>query len=44
VTTAYYWSVDALTEHLERAGFTVTAAQTRTDLGVRPQGVIVAKR
>jgi SAM-dependent methyltransferase len=44
VTTAYYWSVDALTEHVARAGFVMTDARTRTDPGVRPQGVIVAKR
>ena len=44
VTTAYYWSVDALTEHIERAGFTVADAQVRVDPGVRPQGVIVAVR
>lgn len=44
VTTAYYWSLDALAERIERAGFSVTDAQTRTDPGVRPQGVIVARR
>lgn len=44
VTPAYFWSIDALTEHIEQAGFTVTDAQTRTDPGRRPQGVIVATR
>lgn len=44
VTTAYYWSVDALAERIERAGFTVTEAQTRADPGVRPHGAIVALR
>jgi ubiquinone/menaquinone biosynthesis C-methylase UbiE len=44
VTTAYFWSVDALTERLERAGFTVTDARARHDEGVRRQGVIVATR
>jgi ubiquinone/menaquinone biosynthesis C-methylase UbiE len=44
VTTAYYWSVDALTQHIERAGFVVANARTRTDPGVRSQGVIAARR
>ena len=44
VSTAFYWSVEALTKRLERAGFTVTDAQTRKDSGVRRQGVIVARR
>jgi ubiquinone/menaquinone biosynthesis C-methylase UbiE len=44
VAPAYFWSIDALTEHIEQAGFAVTDAQTRTDPGVRPQGVIVATR
>jgi len=44
VTTAYFWSVDALTVRLEQAGFVVTDARTRQDTGVRRQGVIVARR
>jgi len=44
IVTAFYWSVDALTERLKRAGFTVTDARTRQDPGVRRQGVIVASR
>jgi ubiquinone/menaquinone biosynthesis C-methylase UbiE len=44
VTTAYTWSAEALAERLEHAGFTVTEARTRVDPGVRPQGVIVARR
>jgi ubiquinone/menaquinone biosynthesis C-methylase UbiE len=44
VTTAFYWSADALTTRLERAGFTVTDVQTRQDPGVRRQGAIVAIR
>ena len=44
VARAFYWSVDALTNRLERAGFTVTDARTRHDEGVRRQGVIVASR
>jgi len=42
VATAYYWSVESLTEELEKAGFSVFDAQTRHDPGVRRQGVIVA--
>lgn len=42
VVTAYYWSVDALTELVEGAGLTVTAAQTRHDPPSRPQGFLVA--
>ncbi|WP_229053931.1 class I SAM-dependent methyltransferase [Aeromicrobium sp. Leaf350] len=44
VTTAYYWSVDALSERLERAGFSVLDARTRTDPGARAQGLLVAQR
>lgn len=44
VATAFYWSVEALTERLQSAGFTVIDAQTRKDPGVRRQGVIVARR
>jgi len=44
VATAFFWAVDALTLRLERAGFTVTDAQTRHDPGARRQGVIVAVR
>lgn len=44
VTTAYYWSVEALAELLDRAGFAVTDSHTRADSGVRPQGTIVASR
>lgn len=42
ITTAYYWSVPALTSLLNDAGFDVTDARTRQDPGVRRQGVIVA--
>ena len=44
VVSAFYWSADALTARLERAGFTVTDVQTRQDPDVRRQGVIVATR
>ena len=42
ITTAYYWSVEALTNLLETAGFTVTDARTKQDPGARRQGVVVA--
>lgn len=44
VVTAYYWSVEALAERVERAGFTVTDGRTREEPGVRPQGALVARR
>lgn len=44
VVTAYYWSVDALTELVEGAGLTVTGAQTRHDPPSRPQGFLVARK
>ncbi|MEG9225976.1 class I SAM-dependent methyltransferase [Aeromicrobium sp. Sec7.5] len=44
VVTAYYWSVDALTEVVETAGLTVTSAQTRHDPPARPQGLLVAQK
>ncbi len=44
VVTAYFWSVDALTELLDSAGLAVTHAQTRHDPPARPQGLVVAQR
>lgn len=44
VTTAYFWPVDLLASRIERAGFAVTDARTRTDPGTRPQGAILARR
>jgi SAM-dependent methyltransferase len=44
VVTAFSWSVGALTEELERAGFTVTDARTRAAAGGRRYGVMVAIR
>ncbi|GGO85233.1 methyltransferase [Nocardioides phosphati] len=35
VTTAYYWSAEALTDLLHPHGFTVEHAETRTDPGAR---------
>lgn len=44
VTTAYYWSVSALTRELEPAGFEVSEAHTRTGTGYRPHGAVIATR
>lgn len=44
VTTAYHWSVDGLGQRVERAGFTVVDALTRTEPGARDHGIIVAER
>lgn len=44
VVTAYYWSVEALTEVVERAGMTVTDARTRHRPPARPQGLLLARR
>lgn len=44
VITAYHWSVEALTVHLDRAGLTVVEAHTRHDPGARPHGEIVARK
>ena len=43
VTTAYFWPVDKMTRMLERADFSVTDVQTRTDPWSRPHAAIVAK-
>lgn len=42
VTTAYYWSADALTDLLAPHGFVVGRTSTRQDPGVRPHGDLVA--
>lgn len=44
VTTAYRWPVDALSDLLRHAGFTMIETHSRTDPGVRPHGAIVATR
>lgn len=44
VAPAWYWSVDGLTERLERAGFTVVESRVRADPGARKQGIIRADR
>lgn len=44
ITTAYYWPVDLLAAEVESAGFDVTHIETRTDVGARPHGAIIAER
>lgn len=44
VTTAYFWPADLLSAHVERAGFTVTDTDMRTDPGTRRLGTILARR
>jgi SAM-dependent methyltransferase len=44
VTTGYFWPIDLLASQVERAGFLVTDTRTRTDPGVRRQGLIIARR
>lgn len=44
VTTAYQWSVTALSHELAAAGFEVIETHTRTGSGHRPHGAITARR
>ncbi|RAM37186.1 class I SAM-dependent DNA methyltransferase [Arthrobacter globiformis] len=44
VTTAYYWSVDALTQHLLAAGFDVQEVHFRAEPENRPHAAIIAVR
>lgn len=44
VMTAYYWPVEVLASHIERAGFAITHTETRTDAGARPHGALLAVR
>ncbi|QMW65523.1 class I SAM-dependent methyltransferase [Mumia sp. ZJ1417] len=44
VTTAYYWSADALGGLLAPHGFVIERASARQDPGVRRQGDLVARR
>lgn len=44
VAPAWYWSVGALTERLERAGFSVVESRVRADPGARAQGRIRAAK
>ena len=44
VTTAYFWPVDLLVSHVERAGFVIADVHTRIDPAARPHGAIIARR
>jgi ubiquinone/menaquinone biosynthesis C-methylase UbiE len=44
VTTAYRWPVVELGEWLVAAGFEVMETHTRTGIGYRPHGAIIARR
>lgn len=44
VTTAYRWPVPELGSVVEEAGFDLVETHTRSVLGVRPHGAIVARR
>jgi hypothetical protein len=44
VTTAYYWSEDAMSQHLAAAGFEVLEVHVRTEPGNRPHAAIIAVR
>lgn len=44
VTTAYFWSIEEMSQRLADAGFQVEATTSRVDPGARPQAVIVARR
>ncbi|MDN4641085.1 class I SAM-dependent methyltransferase [Agreia sp. PsM10] len=44
VTTAYRWPVADLAERLRASGFEIVESHTRTGVGYRPHGAIVATR
>ena len=44
VTTAYRWPVADLSERLRASGFEIVESHTRTGVGYRPHGAIVARR
>jgi SAM-dependent methyltransferase len=43
VTTAYFWSIEEMSQRLAESGFHVEATEARTD-GKRPHAAIVARR
>lgn len=43
VTTAYFWSIEKMSQRLVESGFQVEATETRAD-GKRPHAAIVARR
>jgi ubiquinone/menaquinone biosynthesis C-methylase UbiE len=44
VTTAYFWSIEEMSQRLADAGFHVEATESRVDPGARPHAAIVARR
>ena len=44
ITTAYYWSISALTKELESMGFKVRETHARTGTGYRPHDAVMATR
>lgn len=44
ITTAYYWTISPLEVELESAGLEISEAHTRTGVGYRPHGAVVATR
>lgn len=44
VTTAYFWSIEEMSQRLVEAGFHVEATECRVDPGRRPHAAIVARR
>jgi SAM-dependent methyltransferase len=44
VTTAYFWSIEEMSQRLADAGFHVEATENRVDPGARPHAAIVARR
>jgi SAM-dependent methyltransferase len=44
VATAYFWSAGAMAARLVRAGFEVLEVHTRSDPGLRPHAVMIARR
>ncbi|MEV0698376.1 class I SAM-dependent methyltransferase [Saccharopolyspora sp. NPDC050389] len=44
VTTAYFWTIEEMSQRLVDAGFRVEATESRADPGKRPHAAIVARR
>lgn len=44
VTTAYFWSIDEMSQRLADAGFAVESTASRVEPGQRPYAAIVARR
>ncbi|WP_207954092.1 class I SAM-dependent DNA methyltransferase [Saccharopolyspora elongata] len=44
VTTAYFWTIEEMSQRLVESGFQVEATESRVDPGRRPHAAIVARR